>query len=85
MRQQGKQSFHAGEVRQALRLAPTSLKRHLWQLQDYGYIERVGGSRYRRGFSYQLTEAGHESGLYGDTVTFLADRLNWLRAEETTG
>ena len=84
MHSNDRQSFHAGEVRRALRLAPTSLKRHLWQLQNYGYIERVGGNRYHRGFAYQLTEAGHEGGLYGDTVTFLADRLNQLKQEETT-
>lgn len=74
-------SFYAGEVRAALGLHPTSLKRYLWQLRDFGYAEVVGGSRYRKGFEYRLTAIGQTEGRGAAVERFLSDRLAELRAE----
>lgn len=78
-------TFHAGEVRRALRLHPTSLKRHLRQLRAFGYVEVTGGSRYRKGYEYQLTEAGQAGDPAGAVERSLAETLDRLRREETAG
>lgn len=47
--------FSSGEIRQAMRLSPSTLKRHLLELQKRGYLRVQGGSRYR-GFVYQVVD-----------------------------
>ena len=75
-------SFHAGEARAALRLHPTSVKRHLRALRAFGYAEVTGGSRYRKGYEYRLTEAGQTGDPGASVERFLAERLVALRHEE---
>lgn len=82
LKKRGRTSFHAGEVRPALALSPSALKRYLWQLRDYGYCEVVGGSRYRKGYEYRLTGAGRAEGHGRAVAAFLAERLGELRREE---
>lgn len=39
LKKHGKTSFHAREIRQQLRIAPSTLKRHLLELERYGYLQ----------------------------------------------
>lgn len=55
-----KETFYAKEVRRALRRSPSSVKRYLRQLREYGFIEVVGGGRYSTGYEYELTRYGRE-------------------------
>jgi DNA primase len=54
LKEQGKTSFHAREIRQQLRLAPTTLKRYLIELERYGYLKV---SRHRRQGKYEYAVA----------------------------
>lgn len=83
MEAEDRASFHAGEIRAALRLSPSRLKRYLWQLREYGLCEVAGGKRYGRGFEYRLTEAGRAGDQRAAVERFLSERLNALRQEET--
>ena len=44
------------EIRKEMRLAPSTMKRYLFELSRYGYIKVVGGSKYR-GFEYQVIDS----------------------------
>jgi DNA primase len=52
---QGKETFNTREIRMQLRLAPTTLKRHLVELQRYGYIKTQSGNRYTR-YEYTIAD-----------------------------
>jgi DNA primase len=39
LKEQGKASFHSRDIRRQLRLAPTTLKRYLLELERYGYLK----------------------------------------------
>jgi len=51
---QGKASFNAREIRLHLRLAPTTVKRYLLELQRYGYL-KTQGSRYTK-YEYAIAD-----------------------------
>jgi len=55
LKEQGKATFNAREIRRQLRLPPTTLKRYLVELQRYGYIKTQGGSRYSR-YEYAIAD-----------------------------
>jgi len=48
------ESFTGQELRKTIRIAPSTLKRYLYTLRQYGLIEVLGGSQYR-GYKYILT------------------------------
>ena len=52
---QKKPSFYAMDIRQQLQLNPRTLRRYLYELQDYGYIKITGGNKYKKGYEYELT------------------------------
>jgi hypothetical protein len=54
LREQGKTSFTAREIRERLRLNPSNLKRYLVELERYGYIKGTG-NRYRGNYEYSIT------------------------------
>jgi DNA primase len=54
LREQGKTSFTAREIRGRLRLNPSNLKRYLVELERYGYI-KGNGNRYRGNYEYAIT------------------------------
>ena len=54
LREQGKASFTAREIRDHLRLNPSNLKRYLVELERYGYI-KGSGNRYRGNYEYIIT------------------------------
>jgi DNA primase len=56
LREQGKTSFHAREIRQQLRLAPTTLKRYLVELERYGYL-KVNRSNRQAKYEYCIADA----------------------------
>jgi DNA primase catalytic core len=56
LREQGKTSFQAREIRQQLRLAPTTLKRYLVELERYGYLKVNRGSRQLK-YEYSIADA----------------------------
>lgn len=51
-----KQSFYAMDIRQKLQLHPRTLRRYLYELNDYGYIKITGGNKYKKGYEYEFTE-----------------------------
>ena len=51
---QGTETFTAKDIRRELRLAPTTLKRYLFELERYGYIKR-SGNRYVQ-YEYSITD-----------------------------
>jgi DNA primase len=55
LKEQGKATFNSREIRLQLRMAPTTLKRHLVELQRYGYIKMQGGNRYSR-YEYAIAD-----------------------------
>jgi DNA primase len=55
LKEQGKATFNSREIRLQLRMAPTTLKRHLVELQRYGYIKTQGGNRYSR-YEYGIAD-----------------------------
>ena len=71
MQQQKQTSFRAAHVRRAMRMSPARLQRYLNELRDYGLVEIVGGSRYRRGYEYVLTQEASTEHPGGAIETFL--------------
>ena len=55
LREQGKASFTAREIREQLRINPNNLKRYLVELERYGYI-KGSGNRYRGNYEYSITD-----------------------------
>jgi DNA primase len=55
LKEQGKESFHAREIRQQLRIAPTTLKRHLFELERYGYLKVSRAGRYGK-YEYSIAD-----------------------------
>ena len=58
-----RESFTAKEIRKSLRIAPTTLKRYLGELERYGYIKGQG-NRYRS-YEYSITDYEEYSNLKG--------------------
>jgi energy-coupling factor transporter ATP-binding protein EcfA2 len=52
---QHKESFTTKVIRLQLRMAPTTLKRYLVELQRYGYIKVSGGNRYTK-YEYAIAD-----------------------------
>jgi len=48
-------TFYAGTLRKAMRLTPSTMKRHLIDLVRNGYVHIKGGSKYR-GFEYEIND-----------------------------
>jgi len=55
LKEQGKTSFHAREIRRELRIAPTTLKRHLSELERYGYLKVNRSTRYAK-YEYSIAD-----------------------------
>jgi DNA primase len=55
LKEQGKTSFHARDIRRQLRIAPSTLKRHLLELERYGYIQ-VNRSSRRAKYEYTIAD-----------------------------
>jgi len=62
LKEQGKTSFHSREIRRQLRLAPTTLKRYLVELERYGYLKVTRPGRQGR-YEYSVTDPGEYDAL----------------------
>ena len=56
LKKQEKTTFYSKELRQAYRIAPATLKRHLYELTRYGYLKIISGSK-SQGYEYELESA----------------------------
>jgi hypothetical protein len=72
------ESFHARDVRRELRLAPSSLKRYLWELDRMGYLKISGGSKYR-GFEYKVTSWNDLEQLRGSAASLVAGVIDQIK------
>jgi DNA primase len=72
------ESFYARDVRTALKVSPTTLKRHLNQLVQYGQLETVGGNRYR-GLEYKMANGEGYGNLEGKVKNALDNALERIR------
>jgi DNA-binding HxlR family transcriptional regulator len=48
------EKFFAADIRQNSRITPRTLQRHLKELNDYNYLQIVGGNKYKTGYQYEL-------------------------------
>lgn len=55
LKQEGKTHFHARDIRRQLRLAPTTLKRYLVELERYGYL-KVSRTGQRTKYEYSIAD-----------------------------
>lgn len=53
-----KTAFSTSEASRKLRTPLSSVKRHLRNLKEKGYIQIIGGDRYKEGYQYSLDEDG---------------------------
>ena len=81
LEQQGKTSFKSQEIRTALRLHPSSLKRRLYDLQAFGYLRTVGGSPYK-GFEYELICKGSSKNLKIEVESVLDRCLSSIKDKQ---
>ena len=73
------ESFSAREIRSAFRLSPSSLKRHLWDLERMGYTKIIRGSRYK-GFEYQVSSFGDLETLKVNARALISQVLEKVKA-----
>jgi DNA primase/DNA-binding MarR family transcriptional regulator len=77
LKAEGKASFAAKEIRAALRIPPSSLKRYLMELERYGYVKGVG-NRYRN-YAYTITSMEEYERLKSSIDGHLASILEQIR------
>ncbi len=78
LKEQGKASFTAREIRGQLRINPNNLKRYLVELERYGYI-KGSGNRYRGNYEYTITNVQEYEQLKTSIDRHLADILAAIR------
>lgn len=76
-----KQSFYAKDIRAALRISPTTLKRYLYQLQLNDYIKIVGGDKFRKGYEYEVINYEEYSELQNNIKTALDKALEEIKKQ----
>jgi DNA primase len=79
LHQQGKTSFQAREIRQQLRLAPTTLKRYLVELERYGYLKVSRGNRHAK-YEYSIADPGEYDQLRSAIDLHLQEVLDRLKS-----
>jgi DNA primase len=78
-------SFYAQDIRRPLRMAPRTLSRYLYELQQYGYIRICGGNKYRKGYEYLLVgETQHLPGTIQAHSRAIMDSV-WKAWREQSG
>jgi energy-coupling factor transporter ATP-binding protein EcfA2 len=79
LHEQKQETFTAKEIRKILRLAPTTLKRYLSELERYGYIKSKG-SRYVK-FEYSITDYEEYNSLKSSIDGHLQNLVEVIRKE----
>ncbi len=74
-----KKSFYSKEIRKTYRFAPTTLNRHLSDLNRYGYLSVIGGNR-ARGYEYELLNMEEYENLKNSIETALDKALEDIKA-----
>jgi len=73
-----KKSFYSKEIRQTYRFAPTTLNRHLSDLNRYGYLSVIGGNK-ARGYEYELLNTEEYENLKNSIETALDKALKDIK------
>ena len=60
-------------------MSPTTLKRHLQQLQINGYIKIVGGDKFRKGYEYEVVSYEEYKELQSNIKTALDTALEQIK------
>ena len=66
LKKSNQKSFYSKDLRMYLRESPSSVNRKILNLENYGYLQRIRGSK-ARGFEYQV--------IYMDDYIDLKDRV----------
>lgn len=74
------ESFTAKNIRKNLRIAPSTLRRYLFDLNRYGYLKVVGGSKYK-GLEYQITDYKEYEVLRSEIDDKLAEILKKIKGD----
>ena len=76
------EGFYARDIRKALRMHPMKLSRYLFNLEQRGYVKRIGGNR-NTGYEYQIT-VWDEYQVLQQQIAVLDSVLEILRQKEIT-
>jgi len=79
LKEQGKTSFHTRDIRRQLRIAPSTLKRHLIELERYGYIQVNRTSRQGK-YEYTITDYAEYDRLRSAIDGHLQEVLDKIRS-----
>ena len=79
LKEHKKTSFYKSEVREWLKINPHNLKYYLSQLQQYGYLEVIGGNRYKQGLEYEVVDYDNYEALNGKIITALDKTLEKVK------
>lgn len=71
-------SFYTKDLRSFLRCSPATVSRHVFNLEQYGYLEKVRGSK-AKGFEYKLTSLDDYKLLKEHVFKVLDKVLNQLK------
>jgi hypothetical protein len=74
-----KQSFYKSDIRNAMRINPNNLKHYLQTLHFYGYIQTVGGNKFKGGYEYEITNKIEYQNLQNAVQTALDKALAEIR------
>jgi len=79
LRHIGAESFYARDIRQAMRLSPSSLKRYLYELERSGYLKICRGTRYK-GFEYGIASWNDLETLEGEAERLISEVMERVKA-----
>ena len=80
VKEKGKESFYAKEIREAFRMHPSKVKRYLHSLNTYNLIRITGGNRFKSGFEYEVIAPDEYKNLSDTVNTVLDDVLNEIKS-----
>jgi DNA primase len=81
LKAQGKTSFHSREIRRQLRLAPSTLKRHLLELERYGYLQ-VGRPGRQGKYEYTIPDYAEYDRLKSSIDGHLQEVLDKIKSRK---
>jgi len=74
-----KESFYTKEIREALRMHPSKVKRYISELSRYNLIKVTGGNRYKTGLEYEIINNEDYSKLENGITTILDTVLQEIK------
>jgi hypothetical protein len=76
------EKFFAADIRQNSRINPRTLQRHLKELNDYNYLQIVGGNKYKTGYQYELNPTAEKVKLEHEIDQQIKEILIKIKKEE---